>query len=910
MKTKILAGVLSLALGFAAVGCDDDDDYSIATGKMVESVSTGSSDVTANSATLNGTVKGLDGASSASYAVGFNYGTSQDALTKQVDASLDGQTITATLTGLTANTTIYYQAYVILQGKVTYTGEVKSLVTTDAKVVTADASEVDIFSATLAGSVSGAPADATLGFCIATKEDAEAVRAGLKVVAEGSASFSLVQKGLVPETEYFYVAYCDLGAGVLYGDVKSFTTKAWAIDADEDFVDLGLTTKWAKCNFGATSPSEMGGYFAFGDMTGVTNCIKISQLEEKDINITEDIYRKSALDVVFAKTKVATMPSADEFEELFSLCDVEWTTQDGVEGCKFTGPNGNSIFLPAAGSRTGNTISGLGEKGEYLTGSINPTNPDFAVSYSFGNGFDSKSTSARFAALAVRPVTVAKNIKLNKEALYGTWEIDCNDAGESAIWTGPIVFYNANEEGVSIDYCWQTITNNEPREGLSVNAWDPSAKDIEGWAFTDWANNIAYGFTDCYGEMTISKAEDGSDEISVSQYFKGDYYTYKGKVVIDEENFTMSVTDMTFVPKDETQAVPEDLTIGLLVPATRTGLAHTTDVRIFMQQDKGFQIGLPDGGSTGQYVAINYVSKTEKYGWPVKLTWFDGNNDNWGGASIKLDYNNPYGQHKITLNGAREGASVAIMDLEGFATAFPDALVLIDKIEFDGNAAQFNANNFFYGDIENNGNYRVQLHNIWGKGTEPVIQSAFSKDGKMSEMDPAAKFSESVCVTFTVYKKHELPINLITINPSWSGTWGTPGNQTLKVVNTDGQLSTQAVESVTCTETVGSTDYSAGSIMTFLEIGNFSGLKGQVTSLKVDGNELITEDNASKVLISNEGAKWRLEAWNTYGSTRANGCAFGTPDGDVIKELAFTGKMEFSASIEASSAPFANPFAE
>ena len=44
--------------------------------------------------------------------------------------------------------------------------------------------------------------------------------------------------------------------------------------------------------------------------------------------------------------------------------------------------------------------------------------------------------------------------------------------------------------------------------------------------------------------------------------------------------------------------------------------------------------------------------------------------------------------------------------------------------------------------------------------------------------------------------------------------------------------------------------------------------------------------------------------------TRLFGCAFGTPDGDVIKELAFTDKIEFSAYIEASSAPFANPFAE
>lgn len=34
-----------------------------------------------------------------------------------------------------------------------------------------------------------------------------------------------------------------------------------------------------------------------------------------------------------------------------------------------------------------------------------------------------------------------------------------------------------------------------------------------------------------------------------------------------------------------------------------------------------------------------------------------------------------------------------------------------------------------------------------------------------------------------------------------------------------------------------------------------------------------------------DSSKYRLELWNCYGATKNAGCAFGTPDGDVIKEL-------------------------
>ena len=54
------------------------------------------------------------------------------------------------------------------------------------------------------------------------------------------------------------------------------------------------------------------------------------------------------------------MPTMEHIGELFDNCTSEWTTLNGVNGYKFTGPNGNSIFLPAAGYRWEDSLYGIG----------------------------------------------------------------------------------------------------------------------------------------------------------------------------------------------------------------------------------------------------------------------------------------------------------------------------------------------------------------------------------------------------------------------------------------------------------------------------------------------------------------------------------------------------------------------
>ncbi len=99
----------------------------------------------------------------------------------------------------------------------------------------------------MGGAVTEAPEGATVGVVISADPDVEKVRAGLIVpAAEQAAAFSVEKSGFVPGTKYYYAAYLDLGAGVIYGDVKEFTTDAKTFDADADFVDLGLSVKWAK----------------------------------------------------------------------------------------------------------------------------------------------------------------------------------------------------------------------------------------------------------------------------------------------------------------------------------------------------------------------------------------------------------------------------------------------------------------------------------------------------------------------------------------------------------------------------------------------------------------------------------------------------------------------------------------
>lgn len=123
-----------------------------------------------------------------------------------------------------------------------------------------------------------------------------------------------------------------------------------------EYVDLGLSVKWATCNIGATKPEEYGNYFAWGEINPISKTwVRWSDYELCDGN--EESCKDIGANISGTKYDAATsimgkgwrMPTLEEWKELKSRCDYEWSTVNGIEGLKVTGPNENSIFLPAGG---------------------------------------------------------------------------------------------------------------------------------------------------------------------------------------------------------------------------------------------------------------------------------------------------------------------------------------------------------------------------------------------------------------------------------------------------------------------------------------------------------------------------------------------------------------------------------
>ena len=98
------------------------------------------------------------------------------------------------------------------------------------------------------------------------------------------------------------------------------------------------------------------------------------------------------------------MPTRAEQDELRNNCTWTWTTQNGVNGYKVTGNNGNSLFLPAAGYRYDSDLRSAGSWGYYWSSSLGESALDHANLLYFISGGCSWSNGKRCYGRSVRAV--------------------------------------------------------------------------------------------------------------------------------------------------------------------------------------------------------------------------------------------------------------------------------------------------------------------------------------------------------------------------------------------------------------------------------------------------------------------------------------------------------------------------
>ena len=171
-----------------------------------------------------------------------------------------------------------------------------------------------------------------------------------------------------------------------------------------EWVDLGLPSglKWATCNVGASNPGDYGNYYAWGETstkrsyTGA-NCSTLYQ-NIGDIAGT----RRDAARANWGGSW--RMPTSKEFGELIKECDWTWTSIDGHDGYRVTGPNGNSIFLPAAGYRSASSSYHVGSRGHYWSSAPYECLTQCAYGLNFRSGSHYTHWYDRFVEKSVRPV--------------------------------------------------------------------------------------------------------------------------------------------------------------------------------------------------------------------------------------------------------------------------------------------------------------------------------------------------------------------------------------------------------------------------------------------------------------------------------------------------------------------------
>ena len=356
---------------------------------------------------------------------GVVYATMQNPTTTNTKITSDSGLgeFTCNLIDLQDGVTYYARAYAV-NAKGTAYGEEVSFTTkakTIATIITSQATNITSTSAIIGGDVTDDGGFNVTERGVVYSTSKSPTTANTKVTnGNGLGQFTCNLTDLQYGTTYYVRAYAINAKGTAYGEEVSFMTLSLN---GHEYVDLGLSVKWATMNVGANSPEDYGDYFAWGE-TSTKSTYEWSTYKycNGDYNNLTKYNTQSSYGTVDNKTQLDLsddaahvnwggswrMPTDAELTELRTECTWTWTTQNGVKGYKVTskksGYTNNSIFLPAAGFRIDSSLIDEGDYGDYWSSSLYTDTPYFARGVGFGSSNVSRCGVLRFNGQSVRPV--------------------------------------------------------------------------------------------------------------------------------------------------------------------------------------------------------------------------------------------------------------------------------------------------------------------------------------------------------------------------------------------------------------------------------------------------------------------------------------------------------------------------
>ena len=244
------------------------------------------------------------------------------------------------------------------------------------------------------------------------------------VSVEGGKTYDINCKSVIlPNGSYIVASYED------------YTKTEKTINTE--YVDLGLKsgTLWAKCNIGATTETDYGVYFQWGDISGIsgsllgkysdenyswasyTHCngseytltkynTSTSYGENPDNITTLETENDATTQIMGSDWRI---PTYDELLELYKNTTnerVEDFNGTGVNGYKFTSKTDTSkyIFIPVAGSCSDGSVDNVGIYGGVWSSSLGISEPSVAFYLNFGLRDCTMYETLRYHGQSVRGV--------------------------------------------------------------------------------------------------------------------------------------------------------------------------------------------------------------------------------------------------------------------------------------------------------------------------------------------------------------------------------------------------------------------------------------------------------------------------------------------------------------------------